>query len=573
MMRPSLLLLAALCLGTFDTPAQTIDPKVTSPVSPLTIYAGGPPQPIDLYTEAVRFTTDLGTIDVGLFGQHTPITVANFLKYVDEGRYFLTDPTTHQLASSFIHRALPGFVIQGGNFIGTVDPQHPTYVRATTVPAFAAIQNEPGISNRRGTIAMAKLPNDPNSATSNWFINLADNGGSPNNLDTTDGGFTAFGRVLGGGMAVADAISNVPHYSFGPSADSIPLRNYSTADYNSGKPITVPNLVSIPGITHISSLTFSASSNDPSVSVTISGTRLLVQGNHVGSAQVTVTATGSGGATLSETFTVNVIAMPGHLANISTRLQVGTGQDVLIAGFIVRGGTSKHLMVRGIGPSLTSNGQPLPGRLANPRLELHDPSKAIIATSDNWRDNNQQEIIDTQIAPSNDLESAILTNVPSSDNGVAYTAVLQGADGGTGIGSVEVYDLESGPGSVLVNISTRGQVGTDNNVLIGGFIITGNDAKKLLIRGIGPSLQASGISGALANPTLDLHDGNGNQIAFNDDWGSSDDAAAIQATGAQPSDPKESAILRTLTPAAYTAIVRGLNNTTGVGSIEVYQLD
>ena len=132
----------------------------------------------------VRLGTVLGAVDVALFGQQKPITVANFLNYVNQGRYFKIDPTNGQLASSFVHRSIPGFVIQGGGYLGTVNPGNPANAQPTQVLHFPAIQNEPGISNTRGTIAMAKIGGQPNSATSEWFINLANNGGPPNNLDT-----------------------------------------------------------------------------------------------------------------------------------------------------------------------------------------------------------------------------------------------------------------------------------------------------------------------------------------------------------------------------------------------------
>ena len=175
----------------FTTLAQNTPPVVSSQIANFTEYAGAPARSIDLTTAfadsdvsaAVRMTTVLGTMDFELFGQQKPITVANFLNYVDQGRYFVTDPTTKQPASSFIHRSVFNFVIQGGGFLGTVNPSQPANAQATAILTFAAIQNEPGISNKRGTIAMAQNGSDANSATSQWFINLADNGGSPYNLD------------------------------------------------------------------------------------------------------------------------------------------------------------------------------------------------------------------------------------------------------------------------------------------------------------------------------------------------------------------------------------------------------
>ena len=572
MNRTHLSIPAALLAFALQATAQNTPPVVTNQIADFTEYAGASQRSIDLTTAfadsdvsaAVRLTTVLGTIDVALFGQQKPITVANFLNYLDQGRYFKIDPTNGQLASSFVHRSVPGFIIQGGGYLGTVDPAHPANVLVTQVLAFPPIQNEPGISNKRGTIAMAKLSGQPNSATCEWFINLADNGGPPNNLDTQNGGFTVFGRVVNNGMTVADAIAALPRFNAGAPFDTLPLRNYTSPN-----PIMVPNLVSIPEIVRISPLTFSVMSNNPAIAdATVSGTRLLVAGHQVGSATFTVTATDFDGASVSQNFTVNVVAAPGRLVQLSTRMQVGTGDNVLIGGFIMRGPSPKRLMIRGIGPSTGLN-----GALADPVLELHDSTGAVIASNDNWGDAaNKQDIIDTGIAPVSPNESAILTTLPSDPNNVAYTAIVRGANNTTGIGLVEVYDLDSGPGSTLLNISTRGRVDIDPNALIGGFFLGGTESKRVLVRAIGPSLAASNVPDPLADPILELHDGNGALLDSNDDWGSSPDQAEIQASGAAPTNPKESAVLKILPAGPFTAIVRGVNNTTGVGSVEIYQL-
>ncbi|MGH8093612.1 MAG: NF038122 family metalloprotease, partial [Chthoniobacterales bacterium] len=251
---------------------------------------------------------------------------------------------------------------------------------------------------------------------------------------------------------------------------------------------------------------------------------------------------------------------PTVLGNISTRVLVETGDKVLIGGFIVTGTQPKEVIVRAIGPSL-----PLTGVLANPFLQLFDSSGAVIASNDNWRSSQEQAIIATGVAPTNDLESAIvMTLSPGS-----YTAVVKGASGGSGIALVEVYDLDQSVDSKLANISTRGLVQTENNVLIGGFIVLGESAANTILRALGPSLP---VAGSLADPTLELHDGNGTTISSNDDW-KSDQESEILATGIPPTDDAESAIVATLAPGSYTAIVRGKNNTTGVALVEVYQLE
>jgi hypothetical protein len=218
------------------------------------------------------------------------------------------------------------------------------------------------------------------------------------------------------------------------------------------------------------------------------------------------------------------------------------------------------VIVRAIGPSL-----PLTGLLLNPFLELHDSSGAIIVSNDNWRTDQEQEIIATGLAPNNDDESAIVMTL---DPG-SYTAIVRGATGGSGIALVEVYDLDQLADSKLANISTRGLVETGDNVLIGGFIVLGDNAANVLLRAIGPSLP---VAGPLADPTLELHDSNGTTLTSNDNW-RSDQESEILATGIPPADDAESAIRTTLSPGPYTAIVRGANNTTGIALVEVYQLD
>ncbi|HWX15161.1 MAG TPA: fibronectin type III domain-containing protein [Chthoniobacterales bacterium] len=258
---------------------------------------------------------------------------------------------------------------------------------------------------------------------------------------------------------------------------------------------------------------------------------------------------------------------PGHLGNISTRAFVQTGDNVVIGGFIINGSGQKRMIVRAIGPSLAQHGITNP--LQNPTLELHDHTGAVIASNDNWMNApNKQEIINSGLAPTDNLESAILTSL----NPGSYTAIMRGVSNGTGIGLVEGYDLDPTAGSKLGNISTRGLVQTGDNVMIGGFIITGSGQKNVIVRAIGPSLAQHGITNPLQDPTLELHNGNGAVIAFNDNWRDTQEAE-IQATGLAPTDDRESAIVRSLTPGNYTAIVRGKNNTIGVALVEVYGLN
>jgi len=258
-----------------------------------------------------------------------------------------------------------------------------------------------------------------------------------------------------------------------------------------------------------------------------------------------------------------------HFANISTRMDVGTGNNVMIAGFIVSGSQSKTIIVRALGPTLGSYG--VANALNDPMLELHDSSGATIATNDDWQTGSQaSQISSSGYAPTNSNEPALIATLPAG----AYTAIVRGYNNSTGVALVEVYELDT-LATRLSNISTRGQVGTDQNVLIGGLIINGSTSKKLIVRAVGPSLASPpfSLSGTLSNPTLELHDSSGNLLASNDDWASGTQAAAISASGYQPSNARESAIIATLASGNYTAIVRGVNNSTGIALVEAYDLD
>ena len=246
-----------------------------------------------------------------------------------------------------------------------------------------------------------------------------------------------------------------------------------------------------------------------------------------------------------------------RLANISTRLRIGSGDNAMIGGFIITGIQPKTVIVRGIGPSL-----PVPGALADPVIEVHGSAGELLATNDNWRDGTYAAQVANTLPPANDLESALWGII---DPG-AYTVVVRGKNDATGIGLFEVYDLDQTVDSKLANISTRGFVETGDGVMVGGAIIVGSAPTRVLLRAIGPSLTNFGVPNALPDPTLELHDGNGALMASNDNW-RSDQEAEIIATGIPPSNDLESAIVRNLAPGNYTAIVRGVNNTTGVALV------
>jgi hypothetical protein len=256
---------------------------------------------------------------------------------------------------------------------------------------------------------------------------------------------------------------------------------------------------------------------------------------------------------------------PGQLLNIATRLQIQSGDNVLIAGFIITGpaGSSKKVLIRGIGPSLANFG--VAGTIPDPLLELHNPDGSVV-TNDNWQEASNAADIPAGFTPGNGLESAIYTTLSPG----AYTAIVKGAHDEAGIGLAEVYDFDTASTAKLSNIATRGFVNTGDNAMIGGFIVGGTEPAKILVRAIGPSLTQFGLQGALQATTLELHDSNGSVIS-NEGWRSTQESE-IQATTIPPSNDNEAAILATLAPGNYTAVVRGKNDTTGIAVVEAYNL-
>lgn len=256
---------------------------------------------------------------------------------------------------------------------------------------------------------------------------------------------------------------------------------------------------------------------------------------------------------------------PAKMVNISTRVFVDIGERVSIAGFIVSGNVSKKILVRGIGPSLAASG--VPNSLADPALTLFDESGSALIINENWQDSQAAEIMATGIPPQNDLESAIVATLAPG----RYTAVLTGANGTAGNGLVEIYDLEPGNSSTLANLSTRGFVGAGDNAMIGGVIIRDGDNPITVLRAIGPTLASSGIANPLLDPTIELHDGNGAVVAFNDNWKDGRPQAAL-ATQLAPTDDREATIVAFLAPGNYTAVIRGTGDTTGVALVEAYRV-
>lgn len=271
-------------------------------------------------------------------------------------------------------------------------------------------------------------------------------------------------------------------------------------------------------------------------------------------------------ATPSATPTPSI--QPGRALNISTRLRVETGDNVMIGGFIITGATPKKVVIRGMGPSLGAFG--LNDILADPVLQLLGPAGPLVF-NDNWKDAQRSQIEGTPFQPGDDRESVIMATLPPA----AYTAILSGQNPTSGLALVEVYDDDGqASDSTLANISTRGLVRTGENVMIGGFILGSSSGNaNVVIRGLGPSLSQVGLSNVLVDPTIELHDGNGSLLISNDNW--MDDpvsATQLTANGLAPQDPNESGIYVSLAPGAYTAILAGKNGGTGIGLVEIYSL-
>lgn len=502
--------------------------------------------------------TSLGDIPITLYSDSLVAnTVSNFLAYVDANRFSI----------SFVHRIATTnpdglAVVQGGGF--TFD--NGNYGQVT---GNAPIALQAGFSNARGTIAMART-SDPNSATSQWYLNQ-----TPNTF--LDNQYAVFGRInSAAGLAVMDAIYALPTYSYGITiGNQQPLQKFPMRNYSSGLP-TAANLIFAP-IQRSSRpfQGFTAGSNAPGI-VTATGDATgvnLTFAGGTGPATVTVNATDADGATGgANAFTVTVSNTPpqANLVNISTRAFVGDGDNVLIGGFVVRG-SNKRVLVRSLGPSLIPFG--VANAISDPNITLQSGA-TVIASNDNWKATQQADIQATGFAPTNDVESALIADLAPG----SYTPIVRGTGGVTGVSIVEVYELSPNETPQLINISTRGRVGTGNNVMIGGFVVGGTTPKRVLVRTLGPTLSQFGVTGALADPSIELNSG-GQAIATNDDWqlapggGANPDAAAITASGFAPPNNKECAIIATLAPGSYTAIVRGVGDTEGVALVEVYDLD
>ena len=257
-----------------------------------------------------------------------------------------------------------------------------------------------------------------------------------------------------------------------------------------------------------------------------------------------------------------------QVLNLSTRGLVGTGDNVLIGGFIVSGTEPKTMVLRALGPSLSSFG--LSGLLADPILRVYDSSGNVVASNDNWQSDPNASLVEANgLAPGNPSEAAILRGLAPG----AYTVIVTGKDATSGIGLVELYDISTLAQTKFENMSTRGSVGTGDNVFISGFIVGDVGSATVVVRALGPSLAAYGVSGVLSDPTLTIYDSSGSPIASNDNWRDDVNWIDVRKNALSPIDQRESALVLHLPAGAYTAIVRGANGATGNALVEVYHLD
>lgn len=652
-------------LSALMSQAQT--PTVTQTFANRPLTPGGSPLTLDLRDyfaipgvtgQVAQVETVVGTFNVELFDD-TPLTKANFLAYINAGRY----------VNTIVHRSVAGFVIQMGGYYSRLPFEH--------IPTFEAVRNEYRRSNLRGTLAMAKLGGDPNSATSEWFVNLADNSG---NLDNQNGGFTVFGRVIGSGMQVVDTIAALPRYNISGSLSDVPLRNVTTGQAN----VEARNLVTVTSVTAVpiyptggrSVLTFLAQSSDPSVaSVSVSDSTLTItplasgttavlirardtnnisadatlfltvgsgltivtppQSQHVAvGAPISLSVTNQGGGTPTYQWRKNGVAIPGattfayivpsaaaadmgiytvtvseggttltspaaivtvnvpgtsRLVNVSTRGSVSPG-EALTPGFVMRGSGTKRLVLRAVGPTLTSF--QVPGALADPRMDVIPLGGSNpILSNDDWQTapaadvsalvTTSQAVGAFALPPGGSKDSAALAALQVTNSG-GYTVRITPTGSATGgVALAEIYDADAANSPVrLINVSTLGRVTADG--LTPGFVIGGPAPKRLLIRAVGPTLQGApfNVPGVLADPQLTLYPlGSDVAIAQNDNWQDAGQGQLLQdafaAAGAFALNPgsRDAAVLVRLPPGAYTAVATGIGGTTGQAIVEVYDLD
>jgi cyclophilin family peptidyl-prolyl cis-trans isomerase len=514
--------LVAFLLVSAGLRAQTI-PTVTQLMTARSAPSGGAAITIDLRDHfglpgvkgsLAQIDTLMGRINVELLADDAPKTVENFLRYIDASRY----------ANTIVHRSVPSFVIQGGGYLSQV-PIEP-------IPTFPAIVNEYKVPNTRGTLAMAKLGGNANSATSQWFINLVDNSTSLNSQN--NGGFTVFARVIGTGMSVADAIAALPLAPIFTREADFPLYNYTA-----GSNATAANLLTVRDIRRIAVypvvgtpgvIAFTAtSSNTVAATTSLSGSTLtLTPGTISGSTTISVKATDSNGNQAEATFAFQVAAPttpPSIVTQPPAAVSAGLGQTVI-------------LNVVATGPALTYQ----------------------------WK-----RISDAGVAPVAGATEPmlVLPNTTAATAGIYFCTVSNANGTEDSVGTILAVSASATPAR-LTNLSVRSFVGLGSKTLIAGFVTAGTGAKPLAIRGIGPTLGNFGVSSTLADPILDVRStASGTPlVASNDNW--SGDNGSVYGGFALPVGSNDAVVVASLAVGGYTAQVSGAANDTGNGMVEVY---
>ena len=545
-----------------DTPPTPQAPAITSPANS-------------------TFTVDIeGTFTVRTTGTPTALlsatgTLPSWLSFIDN-----TDGT-----ATLVGNPDPGgpasytFTITASNGVSPDANQAFTLNVVSPPPVITSVNNATFVAGTFNSFSVRTIPSVP-AATLSFMGTLP---AGVTFVSNANGTATLSGTPLAGSEGV---------YQIAITAANGALPN-ATQTFTLTVQDTAP-VAQAPAITSAASTTFTigaggnfsiTTTGTPTSSVTLTGPRpswLSFIDNNDGTATLsgtpdlnsdasypfTITATNGVSPAATQNFTLFVpqASAGTKLINISTRLLIMTGDNIAIGGFIITGPDSKKLLIRGLGPSLTQFN--VPNALQNPTLELHNGSGSVITSNDDWKDTQQTLIEATGFAPSDDRESAILITLQPG----SYTAFEAGKNSTTGIGLMEVYDLDTAANAKLTNISTRGFVQIGDNVMIGGFILgAAGEPGSVVIRAMGPSLIPFGVVNALVDPTLALYDSNGTLIASNDNWKDTQQTS-IQNTGLQPQNDLESAIFATLPVANYTAIVRGKNGSTGLALVEVYSV-
>lgn len=507
----------------------------------------------------VTIETPLGIFQMELLADDAPNTVQNFLNYVDRGAY----------DGTFFHRSVPGFVVQGGGF--AYDPFTKT---APGIAVDPPVVNEFGVSNVRGTVAMAKTAAGPDSATNQWFVNLADNSA---NLDNQNGGFTVFARVIGDGMQVVDAIAALPLTNLGGAFTSTP-----TIDFNGT--ISSSIFVTIDKASSTSEPDFDGDGKpdstdtdddndgvpDVSDAFSMNAAEFADTDNDGTGNNEDTDDDGDNVLDVDDAFPLdNMKSVAPRLSNISTRGFIKTADEVVIGGVIITGSVPKTVVIRARGQSLRDADPNLSGLIQDPFVQLFHGAD-LIDSNDNWESHARATELPENLRPTRAEEAAIVVSLEPG----AYTAIVRGLAEGQGVGIVEIIEVTSSGNEKLSNISTRGFVGTGDDVLIGGVIITGDEDKTVTVRARGPSLIDAdpNLQNLLADPSVQLFNSAGELIDSNDNWKDHSSADSLRSD-LQPSRVLEAAITRTLAPGAYTAIVRGAASSTGIGIVEVFEID